>query len=264
MKPRVILSQSFIKAMDEEAGRCPARAKACYLDGYKSKPSAAMTAGNHFETVAFGQVDSGEKIYMDRLKSGAKSTDQIRIEHNAWMLLNKWVKEYQMDLHQMRPHITVGLGERYVFRARMDAYSSMLDLTIWPELMPRVIVDFKLSAGLHSTYGDFSWGAPELMDHTQAYAYTWAYMQLHGEKVPFYYFVISSKAKNEHKRILKEVNPMHLREFKESLRRTIAAIDDYDTRGMWPRVPGEMNCRGCPLKDSCDKYRLGRNTYVVS
>ena len=270
---RIVISQSFIKAMnhgrdieeltDLDHPQCPAKAKAVHLDGMPTKETESMRKGNYLETLLWGSTETGEVVTLPLLKSGKKSVDQLRIERSAFLLKERWSAEYRMDWRTIRHHITIGLNERYVFRARLDAISSMYDPGMGEETMETVIVDLKLTGGLNNTFGPFAWGAPHTMDHTQAYLYSWAYEQVHGVRVPFYYIVLSYKDIDAHKRIRVNVDNMRIREALESMRRTMAAIDRYTALENWPRIPSNMNCASCPLKNVCPSFRSGGQTLVV-
>ena len=178
---KIILSQSFIKAMnhgqelDELEGRdrpqCPARAQAIYIDGMESRASEAMSYGNFMETLLWGATGNGEVTTLKR-KAGdlEKRVVQKRLEHQAWMFKNRWMPEMNMTVLENHPAaIKVKLGERYVFRARLDMYASFQDDETFH---PKVIGDLKVTADVNSSFGPFRWGAPHLMDHIQAIAYT--------------------------------------------------------------------------------------------
>ena len=270
---KIILSQSFVKALNHgrdfdeltemDHPQCPAKAKAVYLDGMKTKETESMRKGNFLETLLWGSTETGEVVTMKPLNSGKKSVDQLRIERAAYLLKNRWGAEYKMDWHAIRHHITIGISEKYVFRARIDALSSMYDTSVNDAVMPVVLVDLKLTANLNGTFGPFAWGAPHTMDHIQAYLYSWAYEKAYGKQVPFYYMVLSSKDMDQHKRIRVNVDSMRKREAMESLRRTIAAIENYQALGEWPRIPSQMNCASCPLNNVCPSFRSGGSTIVI-
>lgn len=273
MKEPIIISQSFIKAMSEEKGRCPSKAKAIYLEGMESKPSAAMIKGNFFETVAFGSTDSGEVVQMERTKAGAKSADQIRLEKQAYYLNTRHREHFKMDWASPREHITVpisikGSKYKYVVRARTDMITSFMDMTgenleEYPNgFVPRAIVDFKITDSILSTYGDFAWGLPHTMDHTQAHLYVWAYYKKYGKIVPFYYFVMDLSTRMDYKVVRKMVNATNFAELKQQFRALIAAIEQYEEHG-WPIMPGHDNCTRCPLADTCPGYKQGKDIQVI-
>lgn len=266
----IILRQSLIKALNHgqeldeltemDNPQCPAKAKAIYLEGMKSPASEAMTYGNFMETILWGATETGEVTTIPRKNGTQKREVQIRIEKNAWMFRNRWMEEMRMDMHEVHPKILIKLGDRYKFRASMDFYTSMQDGETY---YPRVICDLKMTASTKSTYGPFSWGNAQSMDHTQAVAYSWAYEVKHKEQVPFYYFVISYNKLYEHLRVRVNVDALKKREFLTALQRTADLIDNYDTKGKWPEAPSNDNCRNCPLKESCDSYRVGGKVVTV-
>lgn len=273
MSKRLYLSQSFIKAMNKgndldqlgpmDKPKCPRKAKAIYIQGLPSRPSEAMTKGNYFETLIWGSTDSGEVVQMDLKRNGTKSIDQKRIETNAWHWKNTWTGRYRMDSHELRPHVMVGLGERYVFRARMDLWTSLYDPVVRNELIPRVIMDVKLTADINTMFGPFPWGNPPAMDHTQAYSYIWAYEKVYQERLPFVYFVVPYKKTGDHKLVHIITDSMRQLEFTESLRRTIDLVEEYDRKNHWPLFPSEENCKGCPLREHCVAYRTGGSSVIV-
>ena len=254
----ITLSQSLMKSLNHgrdkeeldnpQMAKCPARAKAVYLEGMESGSSDAMVRGNYFETLLFGGTDSGKVVMMERNKDGAKSSAQIRVESHAVLLKTKLKDEYVMDWHSPREHILVAINEKYEFRARTDMVTSqkLEDGTI----APKVIQDYKITDSILTSYGDFAWGMPHLMDHTQAFGYSWAFSMKYGYVPPFYYWVFDLSPAKLWKVVGGTVKKMQLDEFKLNLRRTIAQIEKYLVEG-WPLVPSHDNCKGCPLKDQC-------------
>lgn len=269
---KIILSQSFIKAMNhgrepdeleqQDDPKCPAKAQAIYMHGYKSYPSEAMNLGNFLETILWGKTGEGEVATIPRKEDGiTKRVVQVRIEQQAYLFKNRWMKEMGMTDFVHHPTIFVSLGERYRFRARMDFYSSMVDGN---EFHPRIIGDLKLTQSIHTTYGPFAWGTPHTMDHTQAIAYSWAYFQKHKEWVPFYYIVLSHGKVGDYLKVRVKMDSMKLNEFKTAMGRTVDLIDNYSASGKpWPKVPSDGNCKGCPLKSNCEMYRIGGRTVIV-
>ena len=269
---KIILSQSFIKAMnhgmdipeleDQKDVKCPAKAQAVYLHGYKSLPSEAMNYGNFLETILWGATGDGEVATIPRKNDGiTKKVVQTRIEQQAYLLKNRWMKEMGMTDMVLHPTINVSLGERYVFRARMDFYSSMVDGN---EYHPRVIGDLKLTQSIHTTFGPFAWGAPQTMDHTQAVAYSWAYAQKYKEWVPFYYVVLSHGKVGDYLKVRVMMDNLKVGEFKLAMSRTVDLIENYSASGKpWPKIPSDANCKGCPIKNTCEMYRIGGRTVKV-
>lgn len=269
----IIISQSLIKALDEEKGRCPEKARAVYLEGRKTYPSDAMQKGNFFETLVYGGTYSGEKVQLEPLKSGAQSADEIRIRKQAHKLKATIRNEFKMDFAEMHVEIIVKLkntGTRYTYklRARIDMISSLLDLTKestinYPDgFVPRAIVDTKLTESIHSNFGDFAWGTPHLMDHLQAHFYDYVYELKYGHQLPFYYLVMESGPTMDYKFIRKMISATNRAETREAIRRTINSVESYSRDG-WPMLPSHDNCKGCPMKAECPMYKVGKDIQVI-
>lgn len=242
-------------ALDEEKGGCPAKAKAIYIDGVNSPPTAAMRRGLFFETLFYGATDTGEIVTMQRTSKGAKSEAELRVEWHVRNLKEKVAVEMSMDFHKPREVIIAKLSDRYDFVAALDMVSSMRMAD--GSLAPEAIIDFKTSESILSTYGDYAWGAPASMDHLQAYAYTWAYKAKYGRHVPFFYYVMDVSPKKGYKFVGGKVDGAGLAEFKERVRKTVATIEHYEAIGEWPEIPSYENCGNCPLKSICKSYRQG-------
>jgi hypothetical protein len=258
----IVLRQSLIKALDEDKQRCPAKAKAIYIDGMESWRSPAMTQGLYFESLLYGNTDTGVYFEMERNKNGSKSEAQQRVEAQAFRVKNQLQEEFAMDFHGPREQITIEFeNPRYVFRASLDMLTSMRIHT--GEVLPNVILDFKITQSILSSFGDFAWGQPHTMDHTQAFAYSWAYRMKYGHYVPFYYLVMDLSPAKLYKFVGGYVDKTSIAEFKESLRKTIARIEYYDGLDQWPTVPSHDNCKGCPLQKSCPAYKQGVDIQVI-
>lgn len=261
MSERIILSQSFIKALDPEKKGCPAKAKAIYIEGAKSEPSEAMQRGNYFETLLMGAPEDGIPVQMKRTEKGEKTVAQQRIERHVWNVNHKIKAEMGMDFHSPRKQLLVNIGEKYVFRARTDMVTSMRDKE--GTIIPNVILDFKITESILSTFPtDFAWGLPHVMDHTQAYAYTWAWQVVYKERIPFYYLVMDVSTSAAWKFVGGIPNATHHAEFKESLRRTIAMIEEYTEAG-WPLNPSYDNCKRCPLRKQCPGFQQGADIQEI-
>lgn len=261
----IIISQSFIKALDEEKGKCPARAKAIYIDKIPSFPSDAMVRGNYFETVLMGSTDTGEIVRMPLNKDDTKSVAQQRVESNAHDVKVKLVKEHEMNFAKPRLHIErvadIG-GTKYLLKARTDMVTSFRD----PErgYFDAVIMDFKITDSIYANFPkDFAWGEPWMMDHTQALFYSFMFKQVYGEQIPFVYLVMDLSPKREYKFIFVEITEMGYRQVKESIRRTAATIEQYTAAGEWPTVASLDNCKGCPIRKSCPKGRSGSQVQYI-
>lgn len=257
----IIISQSFIKAMDEEKKVCPTKAKAIYIEGIQGGFSEAMNTGNYFETVLLGAPEDGIPVQMKRNANGEKGVDQQRVEWHASNMKRHIMPEFAMDFHSPRKQIWIQLKPGYKLRARMDMVSSMKmpDGTV----LPNVILDFKITGSILSSFpADYAWGLPHIMDHLQAQVYSWAWYMQNKEWIPFFYIVMDTSPQRQWKIVGGMIQPLQIKEMKERIRKTIADIEHYNATG-WPLVPSYDNCRYCPLKEMCPAYKQGKDIQVI-
>lgn len=255
-----VISQSLIKALDPEKNKCPSKAKAVYIDDMPTEPSFAMLRGLYFEQAAGLGTEGDIEVHLPRTTTGAKKVDQQRLDLHAHRFRTKIKAEQRMDFKRVREKIVAPINEKFVFRARIDLVSSLLDGNgVFHE---EVIIDTKITESLLNNYGEFSWAFPEGMDHIQAYAYTWAYQVKYKRRVPFYYLVMDLSPSANYRFIGGTVNDTHYAEFREAVRRTIASIEHFQETG-WPLVPSADNCRGCPLRNECPGARTGANFQTI-
>ena len=116
------------------------------------------------------------------------------------------------------------------------------------------IIDLKLTANLRSEYGDFAWGMPHLMDHTQPKMYI-KIMALLDDKIrSFMYWVFDKKAIPEFKPIEINYTKLEDAELDESIRKTHELISIYILKD-WPEITNFKTCERCLLKDNCNAYK---------
>jgi hypothetical protein len=287
--PDVIqISQSLIKAMhyDEVTGTpaaCPRNIHACYVQKHYTAPTETMQYGLFFESAILGATRDGE--VWDRLpttpKTGKPTVDSERIA----LQVEKFEKEikpaFQLDTTHAHIELKAPIQGRPDMElvGHLDLLSPILDPRgqemMWadedfpegiePELIPMAIIDIKTTKTIKSTFGDFAWGLPKIMDHTQAYMYTYLYNHNFPKlkQPPFYYVVVEFGPDMDYKVVRKNVAPHHLAELQEKIRRTIAHMDEWKRRD-WPIRPGRENCARCPLKHNCDGYRVGKDIEYVN
>lgn len=265
----ITLSQSYMKAINHgrerselaspDMAKCPSKAKAIYIEGMESIATDAMTRGNYFETLVFGSTDSGKVVHMEPTKSG-KSVAQERVEYHATNLVRVLKPQYVMDWHSPREHIMVAINDKYQARARTDMITSQK----LPDgsIATKVIQDYKITDSILSNHGDFAWGVPEAMDHTQASFYTWAAELKYGVRMPFYYWVFDLSTAKMWKVVGGVIKDTMMNAFKADLKRTIQQTERYLVDG-WPLIPSYDNCKGCPLRNSCPAYKQGADFQII-
>ncbi len=265
MSADLIISQSFMKEMNkgrhieeltkQDFPRCPAKAYAIYVEGRNSPPTKAMVKGNYFETLVFGATEDGSKVRMKRKLNGEKTVEEKRVEIQAHRFQTTMAQERKMNFLRIRDHANIRIAENIIFRARMDMVTSFMDED--GVYYDEVIMDTKMTDSLDSTFGPFAWGNPANMDHTQATAYSWAFEKKYGHRVPFWYCVMDVSPNMKYKFIGGMISDMQRQEFVTDLRRTLAAISEYHKAKHWPKVPSSMNCKNCPVKNTCPSFAQG-------
>jgi len=253
-KQYVLISQSLMKQFimfNDPIEFCPYQIKRTYIDKAYDKRTDAMTNGVFFESLAIGGDVRGNTITdLPRLRTGKKSTDHKRIESQ--------VLEFKRDANELELEI-----DRFTSQQRFcKVWHGMADVDIIVifigglDLLSPIkyngekrlaAIDLKLTKDVSNTNGNFCWGSPNDMDHTQAYSYSWM------TGLPFYYMVYDYKPKMEKKSPLKvNINAIILKEFFEALRKAVANIIYEENTGWQPR-PGLLDDTGFRKVPKCEK-----------
>lgn len=250
----MILTQTIIKKLKDD-NKCPHRIKKVFIDReVKEEPTESMVKGMFFEYLALGNANYDGDIINDlpRKKGGEKTVDQIRIEQQVKKFKDEVIPLYEVNI--------LGKGEEFTYehegitlRIKVDFYGTIrYNGKTYP-----LIGDLKLTGDMTNQFGDFSWGFPQNIDHTQAILYSWVFTKAFQEQADpgmpdplFIYFVFDYKPIPEYK--LVHVAPERLR-FAE-LKQTIETVKErmiyYDATG-WSYKPKYTECAKCPLVTTC-------------
>jgi hypothetical protein len=225
---------------------CPFRIKREVIDHDYDSPSEKMINGIFFESISIGGGSKGNGIYdLPRLKTGKKSIDQLRIESQSIEFKHD-IRNKNIDINNystQRTYFKVWRGlEKFnvivIFTGDVDIISSLIYKN---EYIPMAVIDLKLASDLSCTWGDFSWGNPESMDHTQAYAYNWI------TGLYFFYMLYDYKPEMR-KNIFRVVtNKLIIHEFLESLRKSVIEYIKIEKEG-WKKNPSTA-CAKCKVKE---------------
>ena len=270
------LSQSLIKQVVKKGdllNYCPRKVKEVYIDKKYDITSEAMLRGQYFETNTIGGVAHGEAVTdLPRLKNGSRSAHHKRIDDQIFRF------DRLKDLHEIevKPEQTqVKLSakwpddENVIIEGTVDLFSgiSYVDSESGEIVkVPLAMIDIKLTENLYTTYGDFAWAYPQNMDHLQAYAYTWLFMQNYGKQIPFFYWVFDYKpSEQENQLFLKQINSADIAEFKETTRKVIEEFYFHESLQEWTEKPSAENCSKCPLKTdgSCTKAMEKQTAKII-
>jgi len=257
-KTKFTISQSLIKQMyrkGDELEHCPAQINALYIEKTASIQSLTFDRGNYFEYLAIGAGAMHDTVVDDlpRLKSGEKSTDQIRIEEQA-MRFKSLMPIFGMKIIEVQKIVKVPwkYDEDVTLRIVID-YTSPIKYRTGPIIHDHelAIMDLKLTQNINNTFGDYSWGFPANMDLIQAVMYSHVWAEKYGKAIPFYYWIFDFKKNPENKIVKKrEPEPVDYAELHESIRKTHANLIYYAANN-WPTNPLVSLCKNCPLKDTC-------------
>ena len=253
---RLVLSQSLIKKLDQD-NLCPRYYYLYHLSGqYKEPSSEAMVKGQRFEWLAVGSKNrEGYVPEIPKLKNGAKSTDEVRIEAQA-EVFQQVLPHYNMRLltpeGQECPSVALELphGEDILLTGILDA------IIIWNG--QPAIMDLKLTASLVSRWGPNGkpgWGDYFNMDHIQAYLYMYLVEKIFKRKMRFVYALFEYGPEPKFKFI--EIKDTSMRRA-EMLRRVddarekVAAMAEQN----YPPQGHYLQCAKCAEKHTCPARRL--------
>lgn len=299
---RQSLISKFIFKGEERQDICP---RQIYLIDILKKyhyVTESMLKGKFFETLCIGSGAGGEMVLdlpRKKLKKaeerenikrksldlplilGEKTIDQIRIEDQA-KRFKILCSRYQITAFDSNTQVRIVVP----WAKNPDVHLSM-EFDIFPTAIMTneriseddtglrlAIIDLKLTMDLNVQFGAYSWGAPEYMDHIQAYMYHYGARQLikhidmneyikplitknvaealTNKNINFYYWVFNYKKETLEDKLIK-VKWDNLKELEmhESINKAIAVIEEHEEKG-WEAIPDYKRCRKCPILD-CDK-----------
>jgi len=292
---KFIVTQSDMRLLirkGEEIPHCPLQfMEVKIFRNFEFPESLSMLKGSYFETLCLGKGAGGKRIsdlprkaltdkrIREMIASGIpesdilgeKTIDQERIEQQA-MRFPMRVDELKMVVHEQNTQVPV------LKHLWGDVYLSG-ELDIWPTTMMTpeglrwVVVDLKLTGDVNSQWGDFCWGTPEHMDHTQGHIYLelienidldlnphlkplYASLPKVFEKAnkgdfEFYYWVWGYKKEPLHLQekcnIRVRYGPTERAELKESIRKYVAIVEHYLSMDEIPTNPSYELCKNCPV-----------------
>ncbi len=261
----------------------------------------SMTKGHFFETLCLGRGAGGqvqtdlprkrllkakqlENIKREKLNLplllGDKTADQIRIEQQAKRFKILCAK-YQITPIEENTQTRIVIP----WHKNHEVYISM-EFDIFPTAIMTdermkdnpsdtglrlAIIDLKLTADLQSTYGEYAWGSPEYMDHTQGYMYHYGARQIinhvnlnphmteiltrnvidliQENNLRFYYWVFNYKKETLEDKLVKvNWDTTVENELHEMINKTVNLIDYYE-KLEWPVNPDYKICKDCPVMD---------------
>lgn len=282
-RPRIILdeyyhvkqmfvSSSLLKKMffrNEIRDFCPSKLYWCdIVFKYIEPPTLSMQKGLYFESMLLGTTADGSAFKdLPRKQNGDKTVDQIRIDRQV-QNARAVFKSHGMIINKEGPLKNVQVYKRITFPGySKDGIEIFLEMTV--DLVTPLdlagisyngaIVDLKLTGNLNTERGEFCWARPHLMDHTQAFIYSF-YLDL-----PFFYLVFDYPPQELSYRFIPvNTNVNHperekamearlrFQETHELIRKAINILLEYSKHG-WPTNPTFDNCKTCPVLNCPDR-----------
>jgi len=292
---KFIVTQSDMKKLiqfGEEVPHCALQfMETIIFKNFKWPESLSMLSGSYFETLCLGSGAGGKKVldlprktlsekkYKEMIAAGIpeadikgeKTIDQVRIEQQALRFPQR-MAELKIAINEYNTQVPIlkHLWANVFLAGELDIWPTVM---LTPEGLRWVILDLKLTADVYSTWGDFAWGAPETMDHTQGRCYLELIENINFELNPhlkdlhdtmpkvfekanngdfaFYYWIWGYKKEQLH---LQEKNnirvhygQMERKELMESIRKYVAIVEHYMNMDTIPTHPCFDFCNKCPV-----------------
>lgn len=295
------ISQSIIRELlhnGEEREVCPRR---LYLTKItrkvKDDPSMPMLYGKYFETHCLGKSAKGDKqLDLPRKKLTKKqlAENEVRKKEKRPIILgDKYLDHIRTD-DQIRRFKALAKENQMIITSdnvQVSAYAlwekdplvllkGEFDIFPTPILidgeLQAAIIDLKLTADLHATYGEYCYGSPEYLDLIQAKMYHYIVRNLDRtlnkgideivtdsvknliskNRILFLLWIFNYKGQIlEDKFIRVNWDKTKESELHESIRKTIMILTDMENRE-WPTNPTYQLCKRCAWKGCPDKIKI--------
>lgn len=226
----MILTQSITKALEQS---CPRKVYNEYIDG-NQRPNKDMEKGSFFETICLGSGAKGViTTDLERLKNGAKSADQERIEKQAQRFLDMFNPSHK------------DWNGRIITDKQLDVEVGTRKGTI-DFVTEGIIWDLKLTGDM-----DGYWADAQKVDLLQQVHYQWLYKQKFGIEMDSRLLIFDYSTRMRIKEVKINISPEATFSALQRFDRIEEAISDWDSLEEWPRIPSEHDCSKCSL--SCEK-----------
>jgi len=280
-KDKILISQSDLKGLikkGEEQPYCPLNIYETKITKKFRTTTQSMMNGSYFETLCLGS-GAGGRITNDlpRKQNGTKTIDQERIEAQAL--------RFKHRVEQLKVLVGPDTVQQQIIKHLWGNVYLIGELDIFPTTFVvdgktyLAIIDLKLTGNVHSRFGDFCWGAPEFMDHSQPHSYLELITDIDLELNPhlkpmfeivpnlrkyldngdvhFFYWVFGYQKEpldDQEKIIEVKYDEIKKRELYESYRKYMAIIEYIKALIMPVTNPIYDICKSCPVNISNGGY----------
>jgi hypothetical protein len=295
------IHQSLIRKVlrnGEEREFCLRRLYITSIAKTMREPSSdPMLFGRYFESQVLGSSAGGEKVNdLPRKKltkkalqenavrkaegkkplKGEKYTHHLRIDEQIqrFKALQHKYKVMVNKLNVQVPLMTLWDQDPDVMLAcELDIFPTTVLLD---DKLEAAVIDLKITADIHNTFGEFCYGAPEYLDLIQAKMYHYIVRNATEKVNPilselltpsirkliddnrflFLLWIFNyKKAELDDKFIKVKWDKTKADELNESIRKTIAILEDGEAQD-WPTNPDYAHCKKCPWTQCPDRIKV--------
>jgi hypothetical protein len=244
---------------------------------FMDEQTEAMKIGSMFEHKALDMPGRAPSVPR-HATTGKPLIKTERALHQA-EIFKSHVKQYQMQVvPELNTQVTIykrwSKDPRWILKGILDLFPTPFLVNDKLELN---IIDLKTTGNIMSTFGKFSWGHPESMDHIQAMLYyelvrdidfelndelqsghylrdiftTEVQEAIKNDAYSFRYMIYDLSANLAHQIIKIECSPIRIQEMHESIRKVTNLLIDYN-EAKWPTFPCGQ-CKNCPVTTCKDR-----------
>lgn len=264
----------------------------------RGEATMPMLYGKYFESKALGQTAKGEKPVLDlprkKLTKAIKAENAVREAEGKPLILGEKFKDHERVDDQVNRFKALVNAKRIIvtdanvqvpIKVRWEKDPDVMlqgELDIFPttilvaDELKAAIIDLKLTANIHSTFGEYCYGSPEYLDLIQAKMYHYLVRRADINLNPHLDQLITSSVK----KLIEQNNVLFMlwifnykgdvledkfinvkwdggkqAELHESIRKTIALIEDGEAQD-WPTNPVYSLCKNCPWKECPDRDQI--------
>jgi hypothetical protein len=268
----LVISSSLITTLfhtgTQKEDICFRKIKALHFDGVGSMSKPVQQYGIFFETKAIGSGARDSVHDLPRKNNGGKQAVQERLEHQVQQLRFGQIEHFINIVPNVNTQVPIfkRWSEETMLRVTLDIFPTTIRME--DELIPYAAIDLKVTKDLDSDWGNYAWGRPETMDHTQLVMQNYMFrdfsekhnmeavnrglinihtMEEAFKDLPVFYWVFEYGTKLRNQIFKVEVTDDRLRELKETIRKTEVLIWEQEKQFGWEPCPTNSNCQFCPL-----------------
>lgn len=269
----------------------------------KEAPSEPMLYGKYFETKCLGKSSGYDVKDLPRKKLtkkmeaenavrkkegkplllGEKYLDHIRVDDQITRF-HSLVKQYKIiitDSNIQVPILTVwDQDPNVILSAELDVFPTTILLPDENDSnipkMSAAIVDLKLTADIHATYGEYCYGSPQFLDLIQAKMYHYVIRHIDKKLNPnltglitdtvqslidknaikFLLWIFNYKKDTLEDKFIQVLwDKTKEAELNESIRKTVSSLEVGEKLD-WPTNPKYNLCTKCPWKTCPDRVKI--------